>query len=100
MASRAGSGSEDAERAVSLASALLAGSVRVFEVTLRTPPALDAVRRIASEVPDAVVGTGTITKAQDFTAASEARARFGVSPGLMSALAEPLQAAVRRYCGT
>jgi 2-dehydro-3-deoxyphosphogluconate aldolase / (4S)-4-hydroxy-2-oxoglutarate aldolase len=68
--------------AVPLARALVAGGVRVLEVTLRTPVALQAIRAIASEVDGAVVGVGTITRAQDFVQSIEAGAVFGVSPGL------------------
>lgn len=68
--------------AVPLARALVAGGVRVLEVTLRTPAALDAIARIAAEVGGAIVGVGTITRAADFAAALKAGARFGVSPGL------------------
>ena len=68
--------------AVPLARALVAGGVRVLEVTLRTPVALQAVRAIAREVDGAVVGVGTITRAQDFVQSIDAGAVFGVSPGL------------------
>jgi 2-dehydro-3-deoxyphosphogluconate aldolase/(4S)-4-hydroxy-2-oxoglutarate aldolase len=70
------------EHAVPLARALVAGGVRVLEVTLRTPVALQAIRAIASEVEGAIVGVGTITRAQDFARSIEAGAVFGVSPGL------------------
>ncbi|MFI4931654.1 MAG: bifunctional 4-hydroxy-2-oxoglutarate aldolase/2-dehydro-3-deoxy-phosphogluconate aldolase [Burkholderiales bacterium] len=70
------------EHAVPLARALVAGGVRVLEVTLRTPVALQAIRAIASEVDGAIVGVGTITRAQDFARSIEAGAVFGVSPGL------------------
>lgn len=71
-----------AEQAVPLARALVAGGVRVLEVTLRTPAALDAVRAIARGVEGAIVGVGTITRAGDFARSIDAGARFGVSPGL------------------
>jgi len=70
------------EHAVPLARALVAGGVRVLEVTLRTPVALQAIRAIASEVAGAIVGVGTITRALDFARSIEAGAVFGVSPGL------------------
>ena len=60
----------------------MAGGVRVLELTLRTPVALAAVEAIANEVEGAIVGVGTITRAQDFDAAIKAGALFGVSPGL------------------
>ncbi|NKF24086.1 bifunctional 4-hydroxy-2-oxoglutarate aldolase/2-dehydro-3-deoxy-phosphogluconate aldolase [Solimonas marina] len=67
--------------AVPLARALVAGGVRVLEVTLRTPVALDAIAAISEAVPDAIVGAGTILNAHDLKTAGEAGARFGVSPG-------------------
>jgi 2-dehydro-3-deoxyphosphogluconate aldolase / (4S)-4-hydroxy-2-oxoglutarate aldolase len=79
---------ERLDDAVPLARALVAGGVRVLEVTLRTPVALDAVAAIAREVGDAIVGVGTITRPEDFDAALAAGARFGVSPGLTPALAD------------
>ena len=57
---------EDLAKAVPLAKALVTGGVRVLEVTLRTPVALDAIRAIASEVKDAIVGVGTISDPSDF----------------------------------
>lgn len=75
-------------QAIPLAKALVAGGVRVLEVTLRTPVALAAIRAIAREVPEAIVGAGTITRPEDFTEARDAGARFGVSPGLTPALVE------------
>ena len=72
---------DDIEQAVPLARALVDGGVRVLEVTLRTPVALDAIRAIAREVPDAIVGVGTISRVEHFEQAIQAGARFGVSPG-------------------
>lgn len=66
---------------VPVARALVAGGLRVLEVTLRTPGALDAVRAIAAEVPAAVVGVGTVVEAGQFRASRRAGARFAVSPG-------------------
>lgn len=71
----------DARQAVPLAQALVAGGVRAIEVTLRTPCALEAIRIIAAEVPDAVVGAGTIIEPRQIEAAMKAGARFLVSPG-------------------
>ena len=76
-----------AEDAVPLARALLAGGVRTLEVTLRTPAALDAIRRIAAEVEGALVGAGTVLNPKDLDAARDAGATFAVSPGLTDALA-------------
>ena len=67
--------------AVPLARALVAGGVKVLEITLRTPVALDCMRAIAREVPDAIVGAGTIRSVDDAKAALDAGCRFGVSPG-------------------
>ncbi|MEU7294589.1 bifunctional 4-hydroxy-2-oxoglutarate aldolase/2-dehydro-3-deoxy-phosphogluconate aldolase [Streptomyces exfoliatus] len=72
---------EDAADAVPLARALVAGGLPLIEITLRTPAALDAVRAVAAEVPDAVVGAGTVVSAADVADAVGAGARFLVSPG-------------------
>lgn len=70
------------EDAVPLARALVAGGVRVLELTLRTPVALKAIEAIANEVEGAIIGVGTITRPEDFDASLKAGALFGVSPGL------------------
>ncbi|MBN8493363.1 MAG: bifunctional 4-hydroxy-2-oxoglutarate aldolase/2-dehydro-3-deoxy-phosphogluconate aldolase [Burkholderiales bacterium] len=67
--------------AVPLARALVAGGVKVLEVTLRTAVALDCMRAIAQQVPEALVGAGTIRSVDDAKAALDAGCRFGVSPG-------------------
>jgi 2-dehydro-3-deoxyphosphogluconate aldolase / (4S)-4-hydroxy-2-oxoglutarate aldolase len=72
---------ERLEDAVPLANALVAGGVRVLEVTLRTPVAIEAAKAIMSEVPDAVVGIGTILNADDLERAQALGAQFGISPG-------------------
>jgi 2-dehydro-3-deoxyphosphogluconate aldolase/(4S)-4-hydroxy-2-oxoglutarate aldolase len=77
---------EHPDHALPLAKALVAGGIRVLEVTLRTRYGLDAIRQIAKELPDAIVGVGTLTKPEEFTQAREAGAVFGVSPGLTSTL--------------
>lgn len=77
---------EDPTHAVPLARALVSGGIRVLEVTLRTAHGLDAIRRIAHEVPEAILGVGTITRENEFEAASAAGAKFGVSPGLTRSL--------------
>jgi 2-dehydro-3-deoxyphosphogluconate aldolase/(4S)-4-hydroxy-2-oxoglutarate aldolase len=69
------------EDAVPLARALIEGGVKVLEVTLRTPVALQAIEAMAREVPGAIVGAGTIRSAADARAARQAGAVFGVSPG-------------------
>lgn len=82
----------DAALAVDLAAALVAGGVRVLEVTLRTPQAYAAIRAIRDQVPDAIVGAGTVLDAQQWQRAIDAGARFGISPGLTPALAAAAQA--------
>lgn len=72
--------------AVPLARALVAGGVRVLEVTLRTPVALAAIEAIARDVPEAIVGAGTIRSAADARAARQAGSAFGVSPGYTAAV--------------
>lgn len=74
---------EDEAQAVPLAKALVAGGLKALEVTLRTPVALDCIRRIAGEVEGGVVGAGTILNAAMRQEAYDAGARFGVSPGLI-----------------
>jgi len=81
---------ERAADAVPLARALVAGGLSVIEVTLRTKAALDAIRAIAAEVPDCVVGVGTVLRAADITAAIGAGAKYLVSPGTPSELAAAL----------
>src|SRR5256885_6271965 len=76
--------------AVPLARALVAGGLPVIEVTLRTKAALDAIRAIAVQVPDCVVGVGTVTRVPDIAAAIAAGARYLVSPGTPSELAAAL----------
>lgn len=69
------------EHAVPMARALVEGGVRVLEVTLRTPAALACMAAIAREVPEAIVGAGTLRSAADVRAARDAGCQFGVSPG-------------------
>lgn len=78
---------DEIEHAVPLAKALVAGGIRVLEITLRTQHGLPAIRAIAEQVPEAIVGVGTLTKADEFNAARDAGAVFGVSPGLTENLA-------------
>ena len=78
------------EQAVPLAKALMAGGIRVLEITLRTPVAVEAIRAISQDVPGAIVGAGTVTRAEELTAVAEAGAVFAISPGLT---VELLQAA-------
>jgi 2-dehydro-3-deoxyphosphogluconate aldolase/(4S)-4-hydroxy-2-oxoglutarate aldolase len=78
---------EHADHAVPVARALVAGGLRVLEVTLRTPAALEAIRAMRS-VPGAIVGAGTVTNPADLHAAIDAGAEFIVSPGLTQRLGE------------
>ena len=71
----------DVAHAVPMARALLAGGIRMLEVTLRTPQALACMEAIARDVPEAIVGAGTVRSAADAQAASMAGAQFVVSPG-------------------
>ncbi len=73
--------------AVPLARALVDGGVRVLEVTLRTPVALACMQAIAREVPEAIVGAGTVRSAADVRAAKNAGCRFAVSPGYLGEIA-------------
>ncbi|MDE3010038.1 MAG: bifunctional 4-hydroxy-2-oxoglutarate aldolase/2-dehydro-3-deoxy-phosphogluconate aldolase [Pseudomonadota bacterium] len=79
---------EELAHAVPLAKALVAGGVRVLEVTLRTPAALECIRAIAAEIPEAMVGAGTLRTPADAEAVLAAGARFAVSPGYSSRLAQ------------
>ena len=76
----------DVAHAVPMARALLAGGIRMLEVTLRTPQALACMEAIAREVPEAVVGAGTVRSAADAQAAAMAGAQFAVSPGYTPAV--------------
>jgi 2-dehydro-3-deoxyphosphogluconate aldolase/(4S)-4-hydroxy-2-oxoglutarate aldolase len=83
---------DDAARAVPLARALVAGGLPVIELTLRTPAALDAIRAIADEVPEILLGVGTVVTPGQAKQAVDAGAQFLVSPGstpsLLGAMAD------------
>ncbi|MFD7520036.1 bifunctional 4-hydroxy-2-oxoglutarate aldolase/2-dehydro-3-deoxy-phosphogluconate aldolase [Streptomyces niveus] len=83
---------DDVADAVPLARALVAGGLPAIEVTLRTPAAPDAIRAIAAEVPEAVVGAGTVVSAATVTEAVSAGARFLVSPGWTDTLLAAMRA--------
>ena len=78
----------DVNQAVLLARALVAGGIRMLEVTLRTPQALACIEAIARAVPEALVGAGTVRSVADVQAASRAGARFLVSPGYTHAVGQ------------
>jgi len=73
---------ENIDHAVPLARALLAGGIKVLEITLRSEVAVEAIRRVSKEVPDAIVGAGTVACPEDLAAVTEAGAVFAISPGL------------------
>nr|WP_278979559.1 bifunctional 4-hydroxy-2-oxoglutarate aldolase/2-dehydro-3-deoxy-phosphogluconate aldolase [Providencia alcalifaciens] len=74
------------EQAVPLAKALLKGGINVLEVTLRTECAMEAIRLIAEEVPEAIVGAGTVINAKQLAEVTQAGAQFAISPGLTDEL--------------
>jgi 2-dehydro-3-deoxyphosphogluconate aldolase/(4S)-4-hydroxy-2-oxoglutarate aldolase len=78
----------DVAHAVPMALALVAGGIRILEVTLRTPQALACIESIAKAVPDAVVGAGTVRTPADAKAAANAGAKFAVSPGYTAAVGQ------------
>lgn len=78
----AGFSVDQVEHAVPLAKALLAGGIEVIELTFRTPAALDALKAIAKEVPDMLIGVGTILNPAQVAQVKETGAHFGVSPGM------------------
>ena len=77
---------KDIDHAVPLAKALLAGGIKVLEVTLRSDVAIEAIRRISNEVPEAIVGAGTVASPRDLDAVAEAGGVFAISPGLTPTL--------------
>jgi 2-dehydro-3-deoxyphosphogluconate aldolase/(4S)-4-hydroxy-2-oxoglutarate aldolase len=78
----------DVNHAVPMARALVAGGIRMLEVTLRTPVALQCIERIAKEVPEAIAGAGTVRTPAEAQAAARAGARFAVSPGFTNAVGQ------------
>ena len=78
----------DVAHAVPMALALVAGGIRILEVTLRTPQALACIESIVKAVPDAVVGAGTVRTPADAKAAANAGAKFAVSPGYTAAVGQ------------
>ncbi|MBC7944685.1 MAG: bifunctional 4-hydroxy-2-oxoglutarate aldolase/2-dehydro-3-deoxy-phosphogluconate aldolase [Burkholderiales bacterium] len=88
---------EREEDAIPLARALVTGGLRVLEITLRTPAGLPAIAAIAADVPDAVVGVGTVTRTDEFQRAKDAGARFAVSPAFSPELAQTARACGMPY---
>jgi 2-dehydro-3-deoxyphosphogluconate aldolase / (4S)-4-hydroxy-2-oxoglutarate aldolase len=83
---------DDEDVAVPMARALVLGGLRVIEVTLRTPEALAAIKQIAEQVPEAIVGAGTVLTPGDVTEAVGAGSQFLVSPGATAGLLDAMQA--------
>jgi len=79
---------DDAASAVDLAHALIAGGIRVLEITLRTAVAFDAISAVAQQVPRAIVGAGTVRTAEDAARAKDVGASFAVSPGFTPLVAD------------
>ncbi|SDK40967.1 2-keto-3-deoxy-phosphogluconate aldolase [Ferrimonas sediminum] len=79
---------EQLDQAVPLARALVAGGIRILEVTLRTECALEAIKLIREEVPEALVGAGTVLNPLQLQSVVDAGAQFAISPGVTSALLE------------
>lgn len=73
---------DDVEQAVNLGKALVAGGVPVLEVTLRTEAALEAIAALRKEVPEAIVGAGTVCSREQYIQAVEAGSQFIISPGM------------------
>ena len=83
----------DVDNTIKAAQAMFEGGIRAFEITLRTPIALQAIRELRNSLPpEAIVGAGTITQAKDLQAAMQVGAQFGVSPGLTDKLTQAIQA--------
>lgn len=83
---------DDADTAPDVARALLAGGIGAIELTLRTPAALEAIEKVAAQVPDIVVGAGTVTTPEQARQAAEAGAAFLVTPGTTDSLLDAVTA--------
>jgi 2-dehydro-3-deoxyphosphogluconate aldolase/(4S)-4-hydroxy-2-oxoglutarate aldolase len=81
---------DDVDTAVPVARALVEGGIRIIELTLRTPVALEAIERIASGVPEIEVGAGTVVSPEQAKRAADAGARFLVSPGATPAVLDAM----------
>ena len=73
---------DDVEQAINLGKALVAGGVPVLEVTLRTEAALEAISALRKQVPEAIVGAGTVCTREQYIKAVEAGSQFIISPGM------------------
>lgn len=82
---------DEAKHAVPMAKALVAGGIHLLEITLRTPAGLAAIKQIREQVPEAIIGAGTVCNAEDYQNAIEAGSQFIVSPGLTPELIQKSQ---------
>lgn len=82
---------KDANEMLFLAEALIAGGVSIFEITLRTPKALEAIEAVAKRFPHATTGAGTVINSETYNAVVDAGAQFAISPGLTDSLAKTAQ---------
>lgn len=89
---------DKAEQAVPLARALAKGGLRVIEVTFRTDAAADAIAAIRRDVPEAVVGAGTLVYTEQVHAAKRAGAVFGVAPGFDPAIVDEARSQLLPFC--
>lgn len=81
----------DIAQAVPLAKALIAGGIHCLEITLRTPQGIEAIKVISEQVPEAIVGAGTITNSDQVKAVKEAGGKFIISPGISHDLCKTAQ---------
>ena len=89
---------EKEEQAVPLAKALVGGGLPVLEVTFRTKAAAGAIAAIRREVPEAIVGAGTILTVEQLHAAKKAGAAFGVAPGFDPVIVEEAKMSLLPFC--
>ncbi|MEH6345294.1 MAG: bifunctional 4-hydroxy-2-oxoglutarate aldolase/2-dehydro-3-deoxy-phosphogluconate aldolase [Bermanella sp.] len=81
----------DIAQAVPLAKALIAGGIHCLEITLRTPQGIEAIKTISEQVPEAIVGAGTITNSDQIRAVKDAGGKFIISPGISHDLCKTAQ---------
>ena len=79
---------DSVDEALHLAEALIEGGVSIFEITLRTPCAIDALSAVAKAFPNATTGAGTVLNPEQFKMVEDAGATFAISPGLTDSLAK------------
>ncbi len=86
------------EDAVPLAEALVAGGLKVLEVTLRTEAAVEGIRQIVNHVPDAIVGTGTVCTEQQIKLSEDLGCQFMISPGATESLLQAGERSTVPFC--